>query len=95
MVSPEPQSLLKAARQRQVDVIVVWRLDRWGRSLPDPVVTLRELIDLGVVRFPDRSTRPQHANRPGNGEEVPKAGVVQLETWVQNARVLDKVSNKL
>src|SRR5258708_7908680 len=24
-----------------------------------------------------------------------KAGVVQLETWVQNARVLDKVNNKL
>jgi hypothetical protein len=48
MVSPEPQSLLNAARQRQVDVIVVWRLDRWGRSLSDLVVTLRELIDLGV-----------------------------------------------
>ena len=29
-------------------MIVVWRLDRWGRSLPDLVVTLRELIDLGV-----------------------------------------------
>jgi putative DNA-invertase from lambdoid prophage Rac len=29
------ESSLKAARQRQADVIVVWRLDRWGRSLPD------------------------------------------------------------
>jgi len=28
--------------------VVVWRLDRWGRSLPDLVVTLRELIELGV-----------------------------------------------
>ena len=28
--------------------MVVWRLDRWGRSLPDLVVTLRELTDLGV-----------------------------------------------
>jgi DNA invertase Pin-like site-specific DNA recombinase len=27
---------------------VVWRLARWGRSLPDLVVTLRELTDLGV-----------------------------------------------
>jgi putative DNA-invertase from lambdoid prophage Rac len=27
---------------------VVWRLDRWGRSLADLVVTLRELIELGV-----------------------------------------------
>jgi DNA invertase Pin-like site-specific DNA recombinase len=42
------ESLLKVARQREVDVIVVWRLDRWGRSLPDLVVTLRELTELGV-----------------------------------------------
>jgi putative DNA-invertase from lambdoid prophage Rac len=40
--------LLKAARRREVDVIVVWRLDRWGRSLPDLMVTLRELTELGV-----------------------------------------------
>ena len=45
---PARESLLKAARRREVDVVVVWRLDRWGRSLPDLVVTLRELIDLGV-----------------------------------------------
>ena len=42
------ETLLKAARRREVDVVVVWRLDRWGRSLPDLVVTLRELTDLGV-----------------------------------------------
>jgi putative DNA-invertase from lambdoid prophage Rac len=42
------ESLLKAARRREIDVVVVWRLDRWGRSLPDLVVTLRELTDLGV-----------------------------------------------
>jgi putative DNA-invertase from lambdoid prophage Rac len=46
---PGRESLLKTARRREVDVVVVWRLDRWGRSLPDLVVTLRELIDLGVA----------------------------------------------
>jgi DNA invertase Pin-like site-specific DNA recombinase len=45
---PGRESLLQAARRREIDVIVVWRLDRWGRSLPDLVMTLRELIDLGV-----------------------------------------------
>jgi putative DNA-invertase from lambdoid prophage Rac len=45
---PGRESLLKEARRREVDVVVVWRLDRWGRSLPDLVVTLRELTDLGV-----------------------------------------------
>jgi putative DNA-invertase from lambdoid prophage Rac len=45
---PERELLLKAARRRELDVVVVWRLDRWGRSLPDLVMTLRELIELGV-----------------------------------------------
>ena len=45
---PGREALLKTARRREVDVVVVWRLDRWGRSLPDLVVTLRELTDLGV-----------------------------------------------
>jgi len=42
------EEILKAARRREVDVIIVWRLDRWGRSLADLVVTLRELTELGV-----------------------------------------------
>jgi DNA invertase Pin-like site-specific DNA recombinase len=37
-----------AARRREIDVIVVWRLDRWGRSVADLMATLRELLDLGV-----------------------------------------------
>ena len=45
---PGREVLLKAARRRELDVIVVWRLDRWGRSLPDLVVSLRELTELGV-----------------------------------------------
>ena len=45
---PGRELLLQAARRREVDVVVVWRLDRWGRSLPDLVVTLRELTELGV-----------------------------------------------
>jgi DNA invertase Pin-like site-specific DNA recombinase len=45
---PGREGLLKAARRREVDVVVVWRLDRWGRSLPDLVVTLRALTELGV-----------------------------------------------
>lgn len=45
---PGREGLLKAARRREIDVVVVWRLDRLGRSLPDLVVTLRELAELGV-----------------------------------------------
>ena len=41
-------ALLKAARKREVDVIVVWKLDRWGRSLADLVTSLSELNELSV-----------------------------------------------
>jgi DNA invertase Pin-like site-specific DNA recombinase len=42
------QKLIEAARRREIDVVLVWRLDRWGRSLPDLVSTLEELNYLGV-----------------------------------------------
>ena len=42
------EKLMAAARRREIDVVLVWRLDRWGRSLADLVVTLKELADLGV-----------------------------------------------
>jgi len=40
--------LMQAARRRTIDAIVVWRLDRWGRSLADLISTLQELQLLGV-----------------------------------------------
>ena len=42
------ESLLATARRRQIDVVMVWRLDRWGRSVADLVSTLQELQHLGV-----------------------------------------------
>jgi DNA invertase Pin-like site-specific DNA recombinase len=43
------EKLMAAARRREIDVVLVWRLDRWGRSLVDLVVTLKELAELGVA----------------------------------------------
>jgi putative DNA-invertase from lambdoid prophage Rac len=45
---PQRSAILNAARARKVDAIVVWNVDRWGRSLSDLVATLKELTDLGV-----------------------------------------------
>jgi putative DNA-invertase from lambdoid prophage Rac len=41
-------SIMEAARRRDIDVVLVWRLDRWGRSVADLVSTLQELTELGV-----------------------------------------------
>lgn len=42
------QRLIDAARRRDIDVVLVWRLDRWGRSVADLVSRLQELTALGV-----------------------------------------------
>lgn len=42
------ETLLEAARRREIDLVLVWRLDRWGRSVTDLLATLQELEHLGV-----------------------------------------------
>src|ERR1700719_1276282 len=42
------EKLLESARRREIDVVLVWRLDRWGRSVADLLATLQELEHLGV-----------------------------------------------
>jgi len=42
------EKLLEPARRREIDVVPVWRLDRWGRSVTDLLATLQELEHLGV-----------------------------------------------
>ena len=42
------EELLTAAKRREIDLVVVWRLDRWGRSLVDLVNTLQELSSLQI-----------------------------------------------
>lgn len=42
------EKLLDAARRREIDVVLVWRLDRWGRSVADLLATLQELEHFGV-----------------------------------------------
>ena len=48
---PQREALIAAARRREIDLLLVWRLDRWGRSLVDLVNTLQELntLDVGFV----------------------------------------------
>jgi DNA invertase Pin-like site-specific DNA recombinase len=45
---PELDRLLDDTRKRRIDLIIVWKLDRFGRSLKQLVMTLEELSSLGV-----------------------------------------------
>ena len=42
------EAILQAAKRRDIDVVIVWRLDRWGRSVVDLLTTLQEFSELGV-----------------------------------------------
>ncbi len=46
---PGLDRLLTACRRRQIDVVLVWRLDRLGRSLKHLIMMLDELQSLGVA----------------------------------------------
>jgi putative DNA-invertase from lambdoid prophage Rac len=45
---PKRQTLLKAAKPRQRDAMLAWKLDRWRRSLIDCTTTLHERTAFGV-----------------------------------------------
>ncbi len=62
------ERLLGAARRREIDLVLVWRLDRWGRSVTDLLATLQELEPSGrPVRFPHGETGPDHPSRSRHG----------------------------
>ena len=48
LVGQKREELLTLARKRGIDLVVVWQLDRWGRSLVDLVNTLQGLSSLKV-----------------------------------------------
>lgn len=46
---PGLDALMKDARRRRFDAVLVWSLDRAGRSLPHLVTLIQELQDLGIA----------------------------------------------
>ena len=46
---PKREELVRMAKRREIDAILVWKLDEFGRSLADLVMTLNELREIGVV----------------------------------------------
>ena len=45
---PVQSRLLAAARLREIDVVLVWKMDRFGRSLSDLATNIRTLDECGV-----------------------------------------------
>ena len=60
---PQLDRLIEAARKRQIDLVIVWKLDRFGRSLKQLVMALEELssLEVGFISYQDNLdlTTPQ------------------------------------
>ncbi len=52
---PQLDMLMDAARKRTIDLVIVWKLDRFGRSLKQLVNALEELssLDVGFISYQD------------------------------------------
>ena len=63
---PKREWLIKTARRRETDIILVWRLDRWGRSVADFAVTPKELngICQNWVTFLESQDEEWKSQRP-------------------------------
>lgn len=71
------EKLLEAARRREIDVVLVWRLDRWGRS-----VTAGDFAGTGApgcrLRFADRGARSDYTGGSSDGGAA--GGLCRLRT---------------
>jgi DNA invertase Pin-like site-specific DNA recombinase len=45
---PELDRLMRDAGRRRFDAVIVWKLDRWGRSVAHSIKSIQELIALNV-----------------------------------------------
>jgi hypothetical protein len=75
------EKLLEAARRREIDVVLVWRLDRWGRSVTDLLATLHEL-EGGLVRRPVLSGLLEHRPIYVLARGIPVDGGVVDFAWI-------------
>ncbi len=45
---PALDKLMSQARLLQFNTVLVWKIDRWGRSVPDSIKSIQELVSLGI-----------------------------------------------
>jgi putative DNA-invertase from lambdoid prophage Rac len=45
---PQLNLLMADARKLRFDAVCLWKLDRWGRSVADPITSIQKLTSLGV-----------------------------------------------
>lgn len=89
---PMREQVMTEARQRQIDAIAVWKLDRWGRSLPDLITTLDELRELDVA-FVSVTESLDFSTAPGRAMAGLLAVFAQFERELLHERIRAGIAN--
>lgn len=90
---PGLQRVLEAARAGKLDVVVVYKLDRWGRSALDVLTNLRELVEVAGVRFVASSQSLDV--RPGAGDAMSRLLLQVLASVAEFERDLIRDRTKI
>src|ERR1700685_4666596 len=61
---PQLDRLLRDARLRKFEGVLVWKLDRWGRSVAHCVRSIQELVSLGIRCLSPTESIDTGAERP-------------------------------
>jgi len=77
---------VEAARRREIDLVLVWRWDRWGRSVADLLATLQKLAHLGVGLV-SVTEAPDLTTPDGRAKAAPLAVFAEFEREILRERV--------
>jgi putative DNA-invertase from lambdoid prophage Rac len=89
---PQRRKIIELAKKRKVDVVITWRLNRWGRSLIDIMLTLAELQarDVAFVSITEGIDLSTPAGRMTAGI---MASVAQYEREIINENVVAGIAH--
>jgi DNA invertase Pin-like site-specific DNA recombinase len=89
---PQPNDLMAAARKRQSDAIVVWRIDRFRRSTKHLLLAPEEFHSLGI-QFIRHEENIDTSSRLGKALFTIVSAVAQLERDLIRERVNASIRN--
>ena len=89
---PQLDALMQLALRRKIDVVLVWKLDRWGRSVSHLVNSVKQLNDVGVAFIALRDSL-DFTTPAGRLQFHVLAAVAEFEREIIRERVIASLHN--
>ncbi len=83
---PKKQELMNRLRHKEFDVVVVWKLDRWARSMKELVFDIEEIYNKGV-NFVSMTDNIDFSTASGRLQFHVLSAVAEFERSINSERV--------